>query len=53
MLRVLPDWWMTFMLWLDNTTIPMWLVGVVVLLVLARAITTLATDLDTLSRRRE
>jgi hypothetical protein len=26
MLRVLPEWWMRFMIWIDTATMPLWLV---------------------------
>lgn len=39
MLRVLPEWWHSFMLWLDTATIPLWLIlvvgGVALVLVVA------------------
>lgn len=41
---LLPDWWMDFMLWLDNTTVPLWIVLFVLVLVIAYAARTLIND---------
>lgn len=45
MLRILPTWWHSFMVWLDTTTVPLWLLVVAFVVVLVYLLATAYRDL--------